>query len=96
MNRIEELFIPFIDAFDVFLNVDEKEVGCLNEREHEKLIVDRNYYSQLFVEKLNGTIEQLAKENLQKSYPMLFETFTDDSEGMGKRKRKQLKEVGMG
>ena len=61
MNKIEELFNPLIDAFDMFLNIDEKEIGCLTEREHERFLADRNYYSQLFVEKLNGDMEQLVK-----------------------------------
>lgn len=96
MSRIEELFNSLIDAFDIFLNIEEKEIGCLNEREHERFLADRNYYSQLLVEKLNGDMEQLAKENLMKSYPLLMETFNDDVGGMGnsRRKRNKVEEYG--
>ena len=95
MSRIEELFNSLIDAFDIFLNIEEKEIGCLNEREHERFLADRNYYSQLLVEKLNGDMEQLTKENLMKSYPLLMETFNDDG-GMGnsRRKRNKVEEYG--
>lgn len=91
MNKIEELFNPLIDAFDIFLNIDEKEIGCLTEREHERFLADRNYYSQLLVEKLNGSMEQLAKEHQQKTYPIIMESFKADVEGMGNRKRKRYK-----
>lgn len=91
MSKIEELFIPLIDAFDTFINIEEKENGCLNEIEHERVLADRNYYSQLLVEKLNGSMEQLVKEHQQKIYPMIMESFRDDAEGIGKRKRKKYK-----
>lgn len=91
MTKIEEVFVPLIDAYDVFLDVDEKEIGCLNEREHERVLADRNYYSQLLVEKLNGNTEQLVKEHRQKKFPMIMESFGDDTEGIVNRKRKKYK-----
>lgn len=97
MNEIEKLFNPLIDAFDTFLQTDEKELGCLNEIEYERALADRNHYSQLLVEKLNGTMEQLVKENQQKTYPILLKSFKNDTDGLGNRKgkRRKTKECGV-
>lgn len=97
MNKIEELFVPLIDAFDIFLNTEQKEIGCLDEKEYARFLADRNYYSQLLVEKLNGTMEQLVKEHQQKTYPILMESFKDDTDGIGNRKgkRRKIKECGV-
>lgn len=97
MSEIEALFIPLIETFDTFISIEEKEIGCLTEREHERVLADRNHYAQLLVEKLNGNMEQLVKEHQQKTYPILMESFKDDTDGIGNRKgkRRKIKECGM-
>ena len=97
MNKIEELFTPLIEAYDTFLRIDDKELGCLNEIEYKRALADRNYYAQLLVEKMNGTMEQLVKEHQQKMYPIFMESFKDDTDGIGNRngKKRKMKECGV-
>lgn len=58
MSKKEGIFKELIDAFNHFLDVDEKEIGCLTEKEHERMCNDVNYYSDLFIRKTKKKIRR--------------------------------------
>lgn len=68
MNQIEELFTPLIEAYDTFLRIDDKELGCLNEIEYKRVLADRNYYAQLLVEKMNEMWESIIAKDEDESF----------------------------
>lgn len=48
MTGFDELSNKFIDDFDFFLDIEEREHGCLSDEDHQRLTSDRNDYIRIF------------------------------------------------
>lgn len=48
MTGFDELSNKFIDDFDFFLDIEEREYGCLSDEDHQRLTSDRNDYVNIF------------------------------------------------
>lgn len=62
-QEIEMLFAPLFKEFDIFFKRDEKEIGCLDERQHKKMMAIYNDVAMLYMQVLNGECEQLPQKN---------------------------------
>ena len=62
-QEIEMLFAPLFKEFDIFFKRDEKEIGCLDERQHKKMMAIYNDVATLYMQVLNGECEQLLQKN---------------------------------
>lgn len=91
MREIKELFQQLIDAFDKFLDIEEKEIGCLDDKEHARFLADRNYYSELLVKKTSVGNVPILIEELIELHPNIFDVW-DDAEDIGNYKRKTPKD----
>ncbi len=62
-QEVESLFAPLFKEFDIFFKKDEKDIGCLDERQHKKMMAIYNDVATLYMQVLNGECEQLPPKN---------------------------------
>ncbi len=61
--EVETLFSPLFKQFDIFFKKEENDVGCLNEKQHKKLLSIYNDIDTIYMQVLNGEGEQLPPQN---------------------------------
>ena len=47
-QEIDELFIPTLNSLHDFMEMEEKEIGCLSEKEHRIAIKIVNWFARLY------------------------------------------------
>lgn len=90
MKKIELLFKALLKAFDIFFNEEEKEVGCLTNKEHKEIIQMRNRIDDIFMQKLNSN--ETKKEYKSEKETLMFVPYLneeDDTVEACKKKRQQ-------
>lgn len=93
-EKMEIMFSDLINAMDDFLDIEESEIGCLTEEEHERMIDDRNYYSDLFLQKTKKETMSTSPKVESLSYLSDWDDCTEiDSFTLKKRQREM--ELGM-
>ncbi len=62
-QEVESLFAPLFKEFDIFFKKDEKDIGCLDERQHKKMMAIYNEVATIYMQVLNGEGEQSLPQN---------------------------------
>lgn len=78
MSEVDLLFKPLIKAMDDFLDMEERDCGCLSNEEHNIFLKMRNYCAELYGRKAAPKIEHFSKEK-QSVIPLIFLADEDDS-----------------
>lgn len=92
MSEVDLLFKPLIKAMDDFLDMEERDYGCLSNEEHNKFLKMRNYCAELYGRKATPKIEHSSKEK-QSVIPLIFLADEDDSTNAIFRRKKNEMEM---
>lgn len=71
-HEIEMLFSPLFKEFDVFFKKEENEVGCLNGKQHKKMMAIYNDIDTIFIQVLNENVEQTADKKVCEDLQTIF------------------------
>lgn len=93
-EKLKIMFSHLINAMDIFLDIEESEIGCLTAEEHERMIDDRNYYSDLFLQKTKKETKPTSPKMESLSYLPDWDGCMDDESFIHKKRQKEM-ELGM-
>lgn len=91
-QEVEKLFEPLFKEFNVFFKREENEVGCLNGKQHKKMMSIYNDVDTIFMQVLNGEVEQLPPQSeMASSSVIVLNENLLGRDSMGRQKRIDMK-----